>query len=464
MATGRSDYPNQVNNVLGFPFIFRGALDVHATSINDEMFLAATHALATLAKEDVPDSVSAAYENKKLHFGREYLIPTPFDHRVLIWEASAVAEAAMKTGVARRQIDIEEYRHQLEARLGPARELMRTIMETAQRTPKRIVLPEGELDVVVRASHSIVEEKLGTPILLGDPEVILDVAEREEIDLEGVEILDPKAFERLDAYAGRLFERRKRKGITHDSAVRKMLDPLYFGAMMVDTGDADTLIAGANLSYPNALRPALQTIGMESGVKSVAGLFMLVFQKQLYFFADTTVSIDPTAEDMAETAILTADFVRRLSINPRVGMISFSNFGSARHPESEKVRRAVEIVKDLRPDITIDGEMQADTAVVDGILKNRYPFSDLKRPANVLVFPNLTAANASYKLLSRLGGATAIGPVLLGMAKPVHLLQRGATVEDITNLAAISVVDAAHRGHEQEVVTARTEDTEPLTV
>ena len=464
MATGRSDYPNQVNNVLGFPFIFRGALDVHATSINDEMFLAATYALAALAKEDVPESVAAAYEGRRLHFGREYLIPTPFDHRVLISEASAVAEAAMRTGVARRQIDIEEYKHQLEARLGPARELMRGILDTAQQTPKRIVLPEGENETVVRASHAIVEERLGTPILLGDPEVIREVAKREEVDLEGVEVLDPATFDRLDVYAQRLFERRKRKGITHDSALRKMKDPLYFGAMMVDIGDADALIAGANLSYPSALRPALHTIGMQNGVESVAGLFMLVFQDQLYFFADTTVSIDPTAEDMAETAILTADFVRRLSINPRVAMISFSNFGSARHPESDKVKRAVEIVKELRPDITIDGEMQADTAVVDGILKTRYPFSDLKRPANVLVFPNLTAANASYKLLSRLGGATAIGPVLLGMAKPVHLLQRGATVEDITNLAAISVVDAAHRGREAEVVKAKASSLEPATV
>ncbi len=261
-----------------------------------------------------------------------------------------------------------------------------------------------------------------------------------------------RRFDRLDDYAQRLFERRKRKGVTQDSALRKMKDPLYFGAMMVESGDADTLIAGANLSYPNALRPALQTIGMQPGVKSVAGLFMLVFQDHLYFFSDTTVSIDPTPEDMAETAILTADFVRRLSISPRVAMISFSNFGSAPHPESLKVKRAVEIVRDLRPDITIDGEMQADTAVVEGILKTRYPFSELKRPANVLVFPNLTAANASYKLLSRLGGAVAIGPVLLGMAKPVHLLQRGATVEDITNLAAISIVDAAHRGREEDVV------------
>jgi malate dehydrogenase (oxaloacetate-decarboxylating)(NADP+) len=448
MATGRSDYPNQVNNVLGFPFIFRGALDVHATSINDEMFLAATHALAKLAKEDVPESVAAAYEGKRLHFGREYLIPTPFDHRVLIWEASAVAEAAMRTGVARNHIDIDEYRVQLEARLGPARELMRSIIDKAKRTPKRIVLPEGELETVVRASHAIVEEGFGTPILLGRPEVIRAVAERAEVELTGVELLDPATSDRLADYAESFFQRRKRKGVTRASALSRMKDSLYFAAQMVDSGDADTLIAGQDMSYPEALRPALQTIDMQPGIESVAGLFMLVFQDQLYFFADTTVSIDPTAEDMAETAVLVADFVRRLSIVPRVAMISFSNFGSAPHAESKKVQRATEIVKKLRPDIMIDGEMQADTAVVEEILTGRYPFSDLKRPANVLVFPSLTAANASYKLLGRLGGAVAIGPVLLGISKPVHLLQRDATVEDITNLAAISVIDAAYRGQE----------------
>jgi malate dehydrogenase (oxaloacetate-decarboxylating)(NADP+) len=448
MATGRSDYPNQVNNVLGFPFIFRGALDVHATSINDEMFLAATEALATLAKEEVPESVAAAYGGKKLHFGPDYLIPTPFDYRVLIWEASAVAEAAMRTGVARRQIDLEEYRHQLEARLGPARELMRSIMDKAQLTPKRIVLPEGEEPVIVRASHHIVEERIGTPILLGEEEKIRSVAEQEEVDLTGVEILDPTTSEKRDEYAERYFEKRKRKGATKASSATRMRDPVYFGAMMVESGDADTVIAGANMSYPEALRPALKTVDMQDGIDKVAGLFMLVFQDQLYFFADTTVNIDPTAEEMAETAITTADFVRRLGIEPRVAMISFSNFGSAVHAESLKAKRATGLVRGWRPDIVVDGEMQADTAVVEEILKERFPFSDLKHAANVLIFPNLTAANASYKLLSRLGGAEAIGPVLLGMAKPVHLLQRGASVVDITNLAAISVVDAEQRLHQ----------------
>jgi malate dehydrogenase (oxaloacetate-decarboxylating)(NADP+) len=445
MATGRSDYPNQVNNVLGFPFIFRGALDVRASEINDAMFIAATKALADLAKEDVPESVSAAYEGRQLHFGRDYLIPTPFDQRVLISEASAIAQAAMDTGVARKPVDIEEYRRQLEARLGPARELMRAIMEKAKRTPKRIVLPEGEEPVVVRASHAIVDEQLGTPILLGNPDRIRQIAADAEIDLEGVEILDPTASEKFDRYVQALVNRRMRKGITVENARSRMRQPIHFAAMMVEQDDADTLIGGANMSYPNSLRPALQTIDMQPGISKVAGMYMMLVKDQLYFFADTTVNIDPDSEMLAEIAELTADFVRRLGIEPYVAMLSFSNFGSAPHPRSDKVKEAVRLIKERRPDITVEGEMQADAAVVKGILAGTYPFSDLKRPANVLIFPNLSAANASYKLLNRLGGAEAIGPVLLGLSKPVHLTQRGATVADITNLAAISVVDAAQR-------------------
>jgi malate dehydrogenase (oxaloacetate-decarboxylating)(NADP+) len=448
MATGRSDYPNQVNNVLGFPFIFRGALDVRASTINDEMFIAATMALAELAKEDVPESVSAAYEGRQLHFGREYLIPTPFDQRVLLWEASAVAQAAMDTGVARKPVDIEEYKRQLEARLGPARELMRSIMDRARRTPKRIVLPEGEEPVVVRASHAIVEEGLGTPILLGDPSRIREIAAAAEVDLEGVEILDPRTSEKFDEYVDAFFERRHRKGITIENARSHMQQPIYYAAMMVERGDAHTLIGGANMSYPDSLRPALQTIDLMPGIEKVVGLYMLLVKDRLYFFADTTVNIDPDAEILAETAEMTADFVRRLGIEPSVAMLSFSNFGSAPHPSSDKVREAVRLIKERRPDIPVDGEMQADTAVVKGILEKTYPFSDLKRPANVLIFPNLSAANASYKLLNRLGGAEAIGPVLLGLSKPVHLTQRGATMADITNLAAISVVDAEQRKHQ----------------
>ncbi|MCL7967406.1 MAG: NADP-dependent malic enzyme [marine benthic group bacterium] len=448
MATGRSDYPNQVNNVLGFPFIFRGALDVRASTINDEMFIAATMALAELAKEDVPESVSAAYEGRALHFGRDYLIPTPFDTRVLLWEASAVAQAAMDTGVARKPVDIEDYKRQLEARLGPARELMRSIMDRAKRTPKRIVLPEGEEPVVVRASHAIVEEGLGTPILLGRPDRIREVASANEVDLEGVEILDPRTSEKFDEYVEAFFDRRHRKGITIENARSHMQQPIYYAAMMVERGDAHTLIGGANMSYPDSLRPALQTIDLMPGIEKVVGLYMLLIKDRLYFFADTTVNIDPDAEILAETAEMTADFVRRLGIEPYVAMLSFSNFGSAPHPSSEKVRQAVRLIKERRPDITVDGEMQADTAVVKGILESTYPFSDLKRPANVLIFPDLSAANASYKLLNRLGGAEAIGPVLLGLSKPVHLTQRGATMADITNLAAISVVDAEQRKHQ----------------
>ncbi len=448
MATGRSDYPNQVNNVLGFPFIFRGALDVRASTINDEMFVAATMALASLAKEDVPESVSAAYEGKYLHFGREYLIPTPFDQRVLLWEASAVAQAAMDTGVARKPIDIEEYKRQLEARLGPARELMRSIMDQARRTPKRIVLPEGEEPVIVRTSHSIVEEGLGTPVLLGNPDRIREVAAELEIDLEGVVLLDPNSSDKFEDYVKAFVNRRMRKGVTVESARSRMRQSMYYAAMMVERGDADTLIGGATTSYPNALRPALQTIDLLPGIEKVAGLYMMLVKDRLYFFADTTVNIDPDSEILAETAIMTADFARRLGIEPYVAMLSFSNFGSAPHPESDKVKEAVRLIKERRPDIIVDGEMQADTAVVKGMIEETYPFSDLKRPANVLIFPNLAAANTSYKLLGRLGGAEAIGPVLLGLSRPVHFSQRGATVADITNLAAISVVDAEQRRHQ----------------
>jgi malate dehydrogenase (oxaloacetate-decarboxylating)(NADP+) len=450
IATGRSDYPNQVNNVLGFPFIFRGALDVRASTINDEMFIAATMALATLAKEDVPESVSAAYEGRSLRFGRDYLIPTPFDHRVLIWEASAVAKAAMDTGVARKPVEIEEYKRQLEARLGPARELMRGIMEKAKRTPMRSVLPEGEEPVVVRAAHAIIEERLGTPILLGNPRRIRAVAEQTETDLDGVEVLDPEESGKLDEYAEAYYERRRRKGITADAARAWMREPSYHAAMMVGRGDADTLVSGANMSYPEALRPALQTIDLLPGVQKVAGLYMMVFRDQLFFFADTTVNIDPEAEILAEVAVMTADFARRLGIEPYVAMLSFSNFGSAPHPEQAKVMEAVRLIKERRPDLVVDGEMQADTAVVQAILEKTYPFSDLKRPANVLIFPNLSAANAAYKLLARIGGAEAIGPVLLGLDRSVHVTQRGATVAEIVNLAAISVVDAEQRRHQNE--------------
>ncbi len=451
MATGRSDYPNQVNNVLGFPFIFRGALDVRARAINEEMKMAATRALAELTREDVPEAVAAAYGEERMRFGREYLIPTAFDTRVLLWVAPAVARAAMETGVARREIDLEEYRVELEARLGPARELMRSLMDRARRAPKRIVFPEGENENVIRATAIIREEGLGTPILLGEQDDVERVAGREGVDLEGVEVIDPERADRHQLYAQRYWEKRQRKGVTRAEADWLMEEPTYFASMMVETGDADTLIAGVNMYYPDALRPALQTIGTGPERRRVAGLYMMVFEDDIYFFADTTVTIEPSAEDMAEAAILSADFAARLGVPPRIAMLSFSNFGSSRHEEAVKVRRATELVKEERPDLAVDGEMQADTAVVEEILRETYPFSELDEAANVLIFPKLAAANVCYKLLSRLGGAEAIGPVLLGTEKPVHILQRGATAAEIVNLAAISVVDAETRRRQTEL-------------
>jgi len=445
IATGRSDYPNQVNNVLGFPSIFRGALDVRASTINDEMKLAATHALAALAREDVPEAVAAAYGGERLRFGCDYLIPTPFDSRVLLQVAPAVARAAMETGVARLSLDLEEYRSALEARLGPAHQLMRSIMDRARRAPKRIVMPEGREQKVVRATTSIRDEGIGTPILLGSRDRIERIAAEEDVDLTGVEIIDPRTSEKLEEYARHFFERRQRKGVTRAEALDRMQEPSYYASMMVERGDADALLAGVNLHYPDALRPALQTIGTQKGVHGLAGLYMMVFEHALYFFSDTTVKIDPTVEELAETALLTADFVRRIGITPRVALLSFSNFGSARHPASDRVRRAAEIVRERHPDLEIDGEMQAETAVMPEAQRETYEFSHLSGPANVLIFPNLSAANAAYQLLRRLGGAEAIGPILLGMAKPVNVLQRGASVADITNLAAISALVAEER-------------------
>ena len=445
IATGRTDYPNQVNNVLGFPFIFRGALDVRARAINEEMKMAATLALAQLAREDVPEAVAAAYDETTFRFGADYLIPKPFDPRVLLWVAPAVAKAAMDTGVARLQIDLDEYRVRLESRLGRRREVMRDIMLRAKRDPRRIVFPEGEHPRVIRACVQVLEEGVAQPVLLGRPERIRRCAQELNIDLDGIELMDPLADEaRAERYADRFYRERQRKGMSLAEARERMRQPLYFGCMMLAEGDADGLVAGEDATYPDTLRPALEVIGTAPDVRHVAGLYMMILQQELMFFADTTVNIDPDAETLAEIALLSAGFVKRLGIEPRIAMLSFSNFGSARHPQSIRVREATEIVKKRAPDLEIDGEMQADTAVVQEILEHSFPFSGLRQPANVLIFPDLNAANTSYKLLARLGGAEAIGPILLGMAKPVHILQRGSQAADILNLAAIATVDA-HR-------------------
>jgi malate dehydrogenase (oxaloacetate-decarboxylating)(NADP+) len=443
VATGRSDYPNQVNNVLGFPFIFRGALDVQARHINDEMKLAAARALAALAREDVPDSVLRAYNLESLKFGPDYIIPKPFDPRVLLWEAPAVAEAAMRSGIARRQIDLDTYREQLEARLGKGWELMRLLINKARSDPKRVVFGEGEEPRIIRAAAAVKEEGIGYPILLGRPGVVRQKVQDLGLDFEPM-VIEPQFSQQYEAYCQAFFQLRQRKGITWSRARAFMRRRSYFGSMMVQMGDADAYVSGLTHNYPEIIRPALEVVTTAQGVRKVAGMYIMIVRDKVYFFSDATVNIDPSAEDLAEIASLAADAACRFDVQPRIAMLSFSNFGSTRHPFAEKVRRAVEILRERRPDLVVDGEMMADTAVVPEIIDELYPFSQV-RDANVLIFPNLEAANVAYKLLQRLGGAETIGPVLLGMGKPVHVLQRGDEVRNIVNMAALAVVDAQER-------------------
>jgi malate dehydrogenase (oxaloacetate-decarboxylating)(NADP+) len=443
VATGRSDYPNQVNNVLGFPFIFRGALDVRATTINDEMKLAATRALAALAQQDVPDSVRRAYGLERLEFGRQYLIPKPFDPRVLVWEASAVAEAAIRTGVARQILDIAEYREQLERRLGKAREVMRVMINKAQRQPRRIVFPEGEEDKILRASQILVDEKIAIPILLGNESVIRKRMADLRMQTESIRIVDPAVSPDRARYVEELYGLRQRKGVTPREAEEMMDNRTVFGSLMLHNGEADALIGGLTQHYPDTIRPALQVIPVRPGLRKVSGVYVLITPEgAIYFLADATVNIEPSAEDLAEITVCAAEVARRFGQEPRVALLSFSNFGSTRHPLAEKVARAVALIREQAPGLIVDGEMQADTAVTPEIIEKDYPFSTLKGGANVLIFPNLEAGNVAYKLLARIGGAEAIGPILMGLSKPVHVLQRGAEVNDIVNMAAIAVVEA----------------------
>jgi malate dehydrogenase (oxaloacetate-decarboxylating)(NADP+) len=446
MATGRSDYPNQINNVLGFPFIFRGALDVRSTVINEEMKVAAAHALANLAKEDVPDSVIKAYGNQKIKFGPEYIIPKPFDSRVLIREASAVAQAAMDTGVSKFKIDIKEYQHQLEARLGKHQEVMRFFMEKAKTQPKRIVFPEGSEAKVLRACQIIVDEGIAKPVLLGNKEEITSKVKELELNISNhLEIIEPEKFAGFNDYVTEFTDLRHRKGVTKVEAKKIMKNTTYFGSMMVRMGDADGLVSGLNSHYPETIRPALQVVSMKEGLTKVCGLYMMIFKDDVMFFADTTVNIQPTAEDLAEIAIGAAETVKRFGFEPKVAMLSFSNFGSAKHDLSDKVKKAVMIVQKKKPDLIIDGEMQANTATDPEILNATYPFSKLKEKANVLIFPDLQSGNIAYKLMENLGGAKAVGPILMGMNKSVHVLQRGDSVDDIVNLTSIAVVDAQEK-------------------
>jgi malate dehydrogenase (oxaloacetate-decarboxylating)(NADP+) len=440
VATGRSDFPNQVNNVLGFPYVFRGALDVRAKEINEAMKIAAAHALAALAHEPVPDSVAEAYDVSAFKFGADYIIPKPFDTRVLWWCAPAVAEAAMKSGAARLTLDLEEYRERLQRRIGGTQHtIMRQIVQRAKSAPKRIVFPDGDNIKVLRACQIALDEKIAHPILLGSEKKIRQRAAELDLDLEGVEIINPQDSPRHAAYATEYLALRCRKGVTASNATRLVNRRIHFGMMMVRTGDADGLVAGLTSPYPDTIRPALQILGIRPDVRRATGMYMMLLKNGVKFFADATVNIDPDAETLADTAIQVADAARAFQVTPRIAMISFSNFGSAPHPESKKMADAVDIVRRLRPDLEIDGEVQADIAVEPDKMRELFPFSRLTDEANVLIFPTLSAGNAAYKVLSALGGATAIGPILLGVNKPVTVLPRDANVDTIVSMTAYTV-------------------------
>ena len=441
IATGRSDYPNQVNNVLGFPFIFRGALDVGASEINDRMKIAAAYALANLAQEEVPHSVKRAYGQENISFGKNYLIPKPFDHRVLFWVAPAVAKAAMETKVARSYFDLEDYKLSLEERMGFAPEIIRHAMQKAKNNPQKIVFPEGEHEKILKACKILVEEGIAQPTILGSESIINRKCEELGISLEGIEIIDPYNSPKLSTYTEELFRLRQRKGLTFPEAKQKILNPNVFGCMMLHSGDTDGFVSGISQSYPVTLRPALEIIGTKSKYGYVAGLTLMILNRRAYFFADTTVNINPNAETLAAIALESASLVQRLDLQPRIAMLSFSNFGTSNHVLAKKVKTAVAIVKKHAPELIIDGEMQADTAVNSALAKENYPFSVIRGNANVLIFPDLQSGNIAYKLLHELGGAEAIGPILMGMKKPVHILSRGCEINSIVNMAAIAVLD-----------------------
>ena len=441
-GTGRSDYPNQVNNVLGFPFIFRGALDVRARAVNMEMKLAATRALADLAKEDVPDSVIRAYGLTDLRFGREYIIPKPLDPRVLMWVAPAVARSAMETGVARRQIDLEAYMDELAARLGKGTQIMRLFELKARKNPKRVVYGEGREPRIIRAALEVASNGIAKPVLLGRADEIRAQIAALGLDFEP-EIIDPiDAPDRL-AYAERYYQKYQRKGVTLARARELMRQKMYYGPMMVECDDADAFIAGLDYNYPEVLRPALQCVGAQPG-RWVSGVYVMLVNDRIYFFTDATVIVEPTAEQLAAIALNAADLARHFDVEPRIAMLSFSNFGSSPHEEQAKVQQATALLKAQRPDLKVDGEMQADVAVSPELMKRHYPFSKVA-DANVLVFPCLASANTSYKLLHELGGAETIGPILVGMNKPIHVLATGADVRDIINVTIMAVVDAQTR-------------------
>ncbi|GAB2771806.1 malate dehydrogenase (oxaloacetate-decarboxylating)(NADP+) [Hymenobacter luteus] len=448
MATGRSDHPNQVNNVLGFPYIFRGALDVRATEINEAMKLAAVHALAELAKEPVPDMVNKAYGDNTLSFGRTYLIPKPLDPRLITTVSPAVAKAAMESGVARTQIDDWfAYEDELRARLGVNQKLMNRITQAARSNPKRVVFAEGDTYKILKAAQILHDEGIAQPILLGNRNKIARIAAENSLDLEGCQIIDILHEEaKREEYAQKLYEKRQRRGITLYEGRRLLRERNYFGSMMLETGEADAFITGLSKDYGKSIVPSLQVIGVAESVKRVASMYIIQHKKGPYFFADTTVNIDPSAEEMVEIIGLTSRAVKFFDTEPRVGVISYSNFGSNPGELPDKARRATELAKQRYPDLILDGEMQANTALNPELLREQYPFSPLadKGGANTLIFPNVISGNIAYKVIQEIGGAEVIGPILMGMRKPVHILQLGASVREIVNMAAIAVVDAQH--------------------
>ncbi|MCD0487845.1 NADP-dependent malic enzyme [Pedobacter sp. MC2016-14] len=444
MATGRSDFPNQVNNVLGFPYIFRGALDVRATSINEEMKIAAVKAIAELTKLPVPEIVNLAYNAKNLKFGKNYIIPKPIDSRLITTVSTAVAKAAMESGVARKQItDWNAYQEELQVRLGADDKIMRNIASKAKSDPKRVVFAEADNYKILKAAQIVKDDNIAIPILLGNKEAIQAIIEENALELEGVEIIDPLLEPaRLNKYAESLFQKRQRKGVTLYEASKLMRDRNYFGASMVEFGEADAMISGLTKNYAAIVKPALQVIGTEAGINRVAGMYMMMTKKGPVFFGDTTVNVDPTVDELVDLTLLMDSSVRKFNINPRIAVLSYSNFGSNDGFIPDKTRQAVKILHEQHPHVLVDGEMQGNFAINNELLKDNFPFSRLAdAPANTLVFPNLESGNIAYKLLQELGGAEAVGPILLGMKKPVHIVQLGSSVREIVNMVTIAVLD-----------------------
>ena len=458
MATGRSDYPNQVNNVLGFPYIFRGALDVRATGINEEMKKAAVIAIAELAKKTVPEAVNLAYNSKNLKFGKDYIIPKPIDLRLITSVSPAVAKAAMDSGIARKHItDWDAYHEELKTRLGLDDKLLRTITNKAKSSPKRVVFAEADNYKILKAAQIVRDEGIAIPILLGDKEKISQIMLENELELEGVVIINPlEDLNTCNNYAELLYKKRQRRGVTLFESKKLMRDRNYFGAAMVQFGEADALISGLTKEYGSTIKPALQVIGIEEGVNRVAGMYMMLTKNGPVFFGDTTVNENPTVDELVDITILLDHSVKQFNVQPRIAMLSYSNFGSNDGIVPQKVRQAVQILHEKHKDIIVDGEMQANFAMNPDLLKDNYPFSSLVgAPANVLIFPNLESGNIAYKLLQELGGAEAVGPILLGLNKPVHILQLGSSVREIVNMVTIAVVDAQTKEEQNSPVVTR---------